>query len=60
MSTKKKAPPVGYTLSDLGAMFPHSHIEEVGGELVIYTGMAVDEDQPSGTWLRWIEGMFDE
>lgn len=55
-----KPPPIGYTLSDLTAMFPHSHIEtNDDGELVIYTGLAVDESAVGGTHLRWIEGMFE-
>lgn len=62
MSAGAGKPPIGHTLSDLTALFPQSHIEMTGDddEIVIYTGMAVDEDIKGGTTLRWIEGMFDD
>lgn len=53
-------PPVPFTLSELTRLLPAAHIEAVGDddELVIYTGLTVDESADDPTTLRWIDGMF--
>ena len=56
LSWVRDDPPEGYpTWEELQALLPLAAIEPNAGELVLYTGWAVNPDDPSGQLIDWCD-----